>query len=75
MLKVLWEKWKIVAHKIGDFQARLILGIFYFVLLAPFALAIKFFTDPLHIKVKEAIGWCPYPSSEEDPAARARRQF
>jgi len=37
MLKQLWDKWKIIARKIGDFQARLILGVFYFVLLTPFA--------------------------------------
>jgi hypothetical protein len=73
VLKQLWEKWKILAHKIGDFQARLILMIFYFVLLAPFALVIKFFSDPLRLKAGE--GWLAYPSSEENPALRARRQF
>jgi len=35
-LKRLWQGWKRVGKKIGDFQARLLLTIFYFVILAPF---------------------------------------
>lgn len=75
MLKALWERWKVVARKIGDFQARLMLGLFYFLLLAPFALALKVFTDPLHLKIKHAQRWLPYATNEEDPVVRARRQF
>ena len=75
MLRRLWQKWKTVAQKIGDFQARLILGVFYFVLLAPFALVLKLFSDPLHLKIKNA-RWVPYPgTTDEDPLVRAQRQF
>ena len=75
MLKRLWDRWKRIAHKIGDFQARLILGVFYFVLLAPFALVLKLFSDPLHLKNRNA-KWVPYPGMpDDDPLARARSQF
>ncbi|MEM7008328.1 MAG: hypothetical protein AAF462_04260 [Thermodesulfobacteriota bacterium] len=53
----LWEGWKRIARKIGDFNARLILTLFYFILLFPFAVILKLFTDPLEIKKKEHIGW------------------
>lgn len=53
----LWEGWKKIARKIGDFNARVILTLFYFILLCPFALVLKMFTDPLEIKNKEHVGW------------------
>ena len=53
----LWEGWKKIARKIGDFNARVILTIFYFILLCPFAILIKLFTDPLEIKKKDHVGW------------------
>ena len=53
----LWEGWKRIARKIGDFNARVILTLFYFILLLPFAMILKLFTDPLGIKKKEHIGW------------------
>jgi hypothetical protein len=70
----LWQGWKRIAHKIGDVQARVLLTVFYFLIVAPFALAIRFFADPLSLKPRTAKGWRPRP-----PAARAleqaRRQF
>jgi hypothetical protein len=36
-LQRLWEGWKRVGKKIGDFQARLILSLFYFICLSAFA--------------------------------------
>ncbi|MGB3727706.1 MAG: hypothetical protein WBA70_00470 [Thermodesulfobacteriota bacterium] len=53
----LWEGWKNIAQKIGDFNARVILTLFYFTLFCPFSIALKLFTDPLEIKKKEHIGW------------------
>ena len=45
-LKRMWEGWKRIAHVIGDFQARVILTIFYAVLVLPFGLAVRIFADP-----------------------------
>ena len=50
MLKRLWQAWKALARKIGDFQARVLLTIFYALLVLPFGLAVRFFADPLRIK-------------------------
>jgi len=35
----LWEGWKRVGKRVADVQSRLLLSIFYFAVLAPFALA------------------------------------
>jgi len=73
--KRLWEGWKKIARKIGDFNARVILTVFYFILLCPFALMLKLFTDPLEIKKKGHVGW---HNKEEDgeitPLEKATRQ-
>ncbi len=76
VFKRVWEWWKPVANKIGNFQARLILTIFYFTLFVPFALIVKFATDPLRIKSKTKKGWIERKQeSIEDPLERAKKQF
>ncbi len=71
----LWEWWKRVARKIGDFNARVILTIFYLLLLSPFALAVRFLTDPLNIKKKTDKGWLTKKEDEKTtPMERAARQ-
>jgi hypothetical protein len=71
-LRRLWEGWKRVGRKIGDFQARVLLTLFYFVILAPFAVVVRFKADPLGLK--RGGGWLPVVRAA-DPLTRARRQF
>jgi len=49
-LKTAWNIWKRIAHKIGNFQARVILTVLYAIAVLPFGLIARFFSDPLHIK-------------------------
>lgn len=74
-LALLWARWKVVARRIGDFQARLLLAIFYFVVLAPFALGVKLFSDPLALRATGGSGWTERPVPDDDAGAQARRQF
>jgi len=53
VLKSVWEWWKRVARKIGEFQSRLILVIIYFTIMAPVGILMRLFGDPLLIKDKE----------------------
>ena len=48
----LWERWKDFSKKLGSFQSRSLLSLFYFLIVFPFALVVKFFADPLRIKHK-----------------------
>jgi hypothetical protein len=50
MLKRAWQAWKRIAHKIGNFQARVLLTVFYGVIVLPFGLTAHWFSDPLRIK-------------------------
>jgi len=75
MMKNVWEWWKRVARKIGDFQARIILTIFYFIVLGPFALAVRWGSDPLAIKPSTPRGWYPKTEGKGTPIEQATNQF
>ena len=75
VFRKLWVGWKAFAFRMGNFQGRLILLLFYFTIVAPFGIINRFFRDPLH--VKKPMGdsfWFPLTTTEkiiED----ARRQY
>jgi hypothetical protein len=71
----LWEGWKRVGKKIGNFQARVLLGIFYAVFLAPFAIMLRWRSDPLAIKPESKRGWLARIKKEESTSELAKRQF
>jgi hypothetical protein len=64
-LKKLWEGWKKIAHIIGNFQARVLLTIFYAILVLPFGLAARLFADPLRIK-RPPNTWLDHPNEPID---------
>jgi hypothetical protein len=70
----IWNRWKVIAHKIGNFQARLILILFYFLILAPFALIIKKL-DPLGMRKNTTHGWQQRPADSVPPLEKAVRQW
>ena len=45
-----WRRWRALAGAIGDFQARLLLTLCYFVLLAPYAAGLTKFADRLDLR-------------------------
>ena len=71
----LFERWKRVAKKIGDVQARIILTVFYIFIVGPFALAIRWFGDPMAIKNGGQKGWRLRASNESVSLERAYQQF
>jgi hypothetical protein len=71
-LKRLWEAWKVLARKIGTFQARVLLTVLYGVLVLPFGLCVRLFADPLHTK-QPPPRWLDRPDEASD-MEWARRQ-
>jgi hypothetical protein len=69
----LWEGWKRVARRIGDVQARVMLTVFYFVIVTPFALAVRALSDPMRFGAPPA--WLPKETVDTDVATHARRQY
>lgn len=66
---------KRIGKKIGDFQARVLLTVFYFVLIAPFALVVRWASDPLALKPASPRGWRPRSAAPPPAVETARRQF
>jgi hypothetical protein len=71
----LWERWKRIARKIGDFQARALMTLFYFVILGPVAMVTCWRSDPLALKPGRPRSWGAREEREGAPMAHARRQF
>ena len=55
-----WQRWMRLATLIGEFQARVILSLFYFVIVLPFGLAVRLFADPLGIKGRRQSTWTDF---------------
>jgi hypothetical protein len=70
-----WALWKLVAQKIGNFQARLLMLLFYCVILAPFGVGVKLFADPLRLKHQHLSHWGSKARSTAALLDGARRQF
>ncbi len=70
MLRELWNRWLTLAKKIGNFQSRVILTVFYFLIVTPFGLLVRIFSDPLHSKSGPGqTGWLPRETYDVDLAA------
>jgi len=74
-VRAAWEKWKVLARRFGDFQARLILWLFYYLILFWAALVVKAGkSDPLRLKPtgqdSHWLEWPAHPATLEE----ARKQ-
>jgi len=75
MLRRLWERWKRIAHTIGVWQSRVLLNVFYYVILAPFGLGVRLLADPLAITPRPGPHWRRKEPNAATHVDRARRQF
>jgi hypothetical protein len=74
LLRLLWEHWKRFAHRLGNFQARLLLLLFYYVVVTPFALGLKLLADPLRLR-RQTGEWTPRAERAGDALSAAQREF
>ncbi len=65
-------RWKKIGHAIGNFQARVLLTLIYYVLVLPFGLAVRVFSDSMHMK-KRPDKWFDHPAIP-NTLEEARRQ-
>ena len=73
--KKIWESWKNFSLRMGSFQSRVMLSLFFFVFVSPFGLAVKIFSDPLRIKHHSSKShWIPKKEIETD-IDQYRKQF
>lgn len=74
ILRRLWRGWTRVGRALGDLQARLLLTVFYFLVVAPFALVVRLTADPLALKPRTPRGWRVRAPTEPLTLERARQQ-
>jgi hypothetical protein len=65
VLKRAWQSWKRIARAVGTFQARVLLSVFYAVLVLPFGVLVRLFSDPLQTKSRPS-HWHDYPQETHD---------
>ena len=71
----LWIRWKVFALKVGTFQFKIVLSLFYFLVMPPFAVIVKLFTEPLELKKSSSAKWHPTEIRQEDSFRESKRQF
>ena len=75
LLKKLWARWQGLWNRVGSFQSRIVLSLLFFILVSPFALGVKAFSDPLRIRHQSNEShWLPRMKSEVD-LEQFKRQF
>jgi len=74
-LKEIWRRWTRIAKIIGEFQSRLILTIFYFLIMGPVALCVRIVSDPLRLKLPARVTWSAVHASRQQNIDGARKQF
>jgi len=75
LVRRLWRKWKHFGHRMGNFQSRILLSFFFFIIVSPFALAVKWFSDPLRIKRQKQDTHWNIRREEKPDIEQFRRQF
>jgi hypothetical protein len=72
-LRQIRKKWMVFAHKVEAFNTRAALTLVFFTVVAPFALFLKLFRDPLTLRRGRSSGWVQ-TNMPEEKLAEARRQ-
>lgn len=64
-LQKVWHAWKKFGQFIGDLIGRIVLTLFYFTLVLPFGLGVRFFADPLALRPQGTIKWLDRPTHDQ----------
>jgi hypothetical protein len=73
--KGLWERWKAFGVRMGNYQSRLLLALFYFPVVIPFGIVVRLSKDPFKRKVHQVGSrWVPRSKCDHDLES-IQRQF
>lgn len=75
LVKRLWQSWGNFSRRMGNFQTRIFLSLFFFILVSPLALVVKTFSDPLSIKHGSSNSYWLTKAKTEIDLEQSRRQF
>ncbi len=74
-LRRAWRWWKTFALELGNYQGRLLFAFFYFILVTPFGLGVRLFSDPLKVAPHPRITCWSERDSRRHEFKAAREQF
>ena len=74
-LRRTWDWWKVFAAEMGNYQGRLLFGLFYFVVVTLFGIGVRLFSDPLKVKQGGTTTCWLERSSVRNELNTAREQF
>lgn len=70
-----WQQWQTIAHRIGDFQARLLLTVLYALFIAPVGFCWQWVEDPLRLhRPSQADGYWQKRETEQRTLRQTERQ-
>jgi hypothetical protein len=64
-MAAIWDAWNRLLHVIGNFEARVVLTLLYAVIVMPFGLLSRLFSDSLRIK-HPPTAWLDHPEDPND---------
>ena len=75
LLRRIWHAWKRFSRRLGNYQGRLFLTLFYFLVITPFGALVRLFSDPLQIRSNTAPSFWVGRAEDSPHLDEARRQF
>jgi hypothetical protein len=75
LLRRAWAGWKAFAGEVGNYQGRLLLAFFYFIIVTPFGIGVRLFSDPLKVKPHPRMTCWSKRDSQRQELEAARAQF
>jgi hypothetical protein len=70
-----WEGWKSFAAEMGNYQGRLLLAAFYFIVLTPWGLMVRLLSDPLRTRTPSTSSHWAERNALSPDMEEAQRQF
>ena len=70
-----WEGWKAFAAEMGNYQGRVLLAFFYFIVVTPFGIGVRLFSDPLKLKAGVGKSFSTEREAAGNSLEEARMQF
>lgn len=67
--------WKYFFNRVGNFQSRIMLSLFFFIIVTPFALAVKLTSDPLKLKSRRHEPFWLHRKENKSDIEQFMRQF
>jgi hypothetical protein len=75
LLQRIWGRWKGFAAEMGNYQGRILLAFFYFVVVTPFGVLVRLLGDPLRTRRSAGTSFWVNRSTANTDLDEARRQF